>query len=121
MTAYPPDPQASFRLKPIRVARVSEISETTAAASVPAEARVNFHIGNPVQDKALSSAYLRMALGIDIHREDLPDTAPDALLEHLGWDQAHKPKLEFLIRTIREECALYAPGRLFSTEPALAG
>jgi len=108
MKAYPPDPQVSFRLKPIRVARVSEISETTAAATVPDEARVNFHIGNPVQDISLSSAYLRTALGIDIHREDLTDTAPDALLEHLGWDSTHKPKLEFLIRTIRKS-APYMP------------
>jgi hypothetical protein len=37
-----------FRLKPIRSARVSEISETTAAAPVAAEDRVNFHIGNPL-------------------------------------------------------------------------
>ncbi|MCK4897137.1 MAG: hypothetical protein KAS38_00050, partial [Anaerolineales bacterium] len=108
MTAYPSDPQASFRLKPIRVARVSEISETTAAATIPNEARVNFHIGNPVQDVSLSSAYLRTALGIDIHREDLPDTAPDALLEYLEWDPAHKPKLEFLIRTIQKS-APYMP------------
>ncbi|MBE9523914.1 MAG: pyridoxal phosphate-dependent aminotransferase [Chloroflexi bacterium] len=108
MTAYPSDPQVSFRLKPIRVARVSEISETTASATVPIEARVNFHIGNPVQDMSLSSAYLRTVLGIDIHREDLPDTAPDALLEYLEWDPTHKPKLEFLIRTIRKS-APYMP------------
>ena len=42
-----PDPLALFRLKQIRVARVSEISEATAAAPVPDEERVNFHIGNP--------------------------------------------------------------------------
>ena len=31
----PPDPLAFFRLRPIRAARVSEVSETTAAAPVP--------------------------------------------------------------------------------------
>ena len=72
MTDYSSDPQAAFRLKPIRVARVSEVSESTAAASIPEEERVNFHIGNPVQDVSLSSAYLRMVLGIDIHREKCP-------------------------------------------------
>jgi len=98
----PADPLNFFRLKQIRVARVSEISETTAAAPVPNEERVNFHIGNPLQDSKLSSAFLRIALGIDVHRQDLRDTAPDEVLEYLGWEPADKPKLEFLIRTIQK-------------------
>ncbi len=108
MTIYPPDPQASFRLKPIRVARVSEISESTAAAAIPDEERVNFHIGNPVQDGSLSSAYLRMVLGIDIHQEELSDTAPEMILEYLGWEATEKPKLDFLIRAIQKS-APYMP------------
>ena len=96
------DPLAFFRLKQIRVARVSEISEATAAAPVPAEERVNFHIGNPLQDVKLSSAFLRIALGIDVRRQDLADADADVLLEHLGWNAADKPKLEFLIRTIQK-------------------
>ena len=44
------DSLAFFHLKPIRAARVSEISEATAAAPVPDEERVNFHIGNPLQE-----------------------------------------------------------------------
>lgn len=97
-----PDPLTYFRLKPIRSARVSEISETTAAAPVAAEDRVNFHIGNPLQDQRLSSAFLRIALGLDVQRGDLRDDAPDGLLEALGWSKADKPKLEFLIRTIQK-------------------
>jgi len=108
IATYSSDPQAAFSLKPIRVARVSEISESTAAAVIPDEERVNFHIGNPVQDTSLSSAYLRMVLGIDIHREELSDTDPEAILDYLGWDKAEKPKLEFLIRTIRKS-APYMP------------
>ena len=108
MTEYPSDPRTAFRLKPIRVARVSEVSESTAAASIPEEERVNFHIGNPVQDVSLSSAYLRMALGIDIHREELSDTLPETILEFLGWDKSEKPKLDFLIRAIRKS-APYMP------------
>lgn len=98
----PAEPLAYFRLKQIRVARVSEISEATAAAPVPAEERVNFHIGNPLQDVQLSSAFLRIALGLDVRRQALADAAPEALLEHLGWDRADLPKLEFLIRTIQK-------------------
>src|SRR3972149_1595088 len=97
-----PEPLAFFRLKPIRAARVSEISETTAAAPVPNEERVNFHIGNPLQDSRLSSVFLRIALGIDIQQEGLRDTKPDAILEYLGWETSDKPKLELLIRTIQQ-------------------
>jgi aspartate/methionine/tyrosine aminotransferase len=95
------DPLTFFRLKPIRVARVSEISETTTTALVPIEEQVNFHIGNPLQDARLSSAFLRIALGIDVHQEGLHDTDPDAILEYLGWETSDKPMLEAIIRTIQ--------------------
>lgn len=104
----PTDPMALFRLKPIRAARVSEVSETTAAAPVPAEERINFHIGNPLQDPRLSSAFLRTALGIDIRQEELNDANPEAILEYLGWAAEDKPKLDFLIRVIQKS-APYAP------------
>src|SRR5512143_3195765 len=102
------DTLAYFRLKQIRAARVSEISEATAAAPVPPEERVNFHIGNPLQDPRLSSAFLRIALGIDVHREAIQDTDPDGILEYLGWEAADKPKLDFLIRTVRNSSP-YSP------------
>lgn len=102
------DPAALFRLKPIRAARVSEVSETTAASPVPPEERINFHIGNPLQEARLSSAFLRMALGLDIRQEELTDADPDAILDHLGWKDADRPKLEFLIRVIRKS-APYMP------------
>ncbi len=108
MAAYPSDPQSSLRLKSVRAARVSEISEITAAATVPEEQRVNFHIGNPVQDSRLSSAYLRIALGIDIRQENLSDTDLDAILEYLGWSKENQHKLEFLARIIRQS-APYMP------------
>ncbi len=96
------DPQSFFHLKPIRAARVSEISEATAAASVPNEQRVNFHIGNPLQDSRHSSAFLRIILGINVHQEGLGESEPDAILEHLGWELSDKPKLEFLIQLIQK-------------------
>ena len=54
-----------FRLRPARAAKVSEVSEATAAAPVPPEERVNFHIGNPVQDDRLVQAFFRIALGLE--------------------------------------------------------
>ena len=95
-----PDPLVYIRLKPIRAARVSEISETTAAAPVPNEERVNFHIGNPLQDPSLYSASLRITLGIDVQLEGLRHTEPETILDYLGWETFDKPKLEFIIQTI---------------------
>ena len=97
-----------FRLKPIRAARVSEISETTTAAPVPPEQRVNFHIGNPLQDARLSSAFLRIALGLDVHQEALRDSDPEALMETLGWGKPDRPKLDLIIRMIQKS-APYLP------------
>ncbi|RPJ02206.1 MAG: hypothetical protein EHM39_02255, partial [Chloroflexi bacterium] len=112
-----PDPMALFRLRPVRAARVSEVSETTAAAPVPPEDRINFHIGNPLQDPRLSSAFLRTALGIDIGQEELNDANPEALLEFLGWEAADKPKLEFLIRTIQKSAPYMPRGGYSSKAP----
>lgn len=112
---YLPDPMTVFRLKPIRAARVSEVSETTAAAPVPAEDRINFHIGNPLQDSRLSSAFLRTALGIDIRQEELNDGNPGAILEYLGWETADKPTLDFLIRVIQKS-APYSPRGGYSSK-----
>jgi aspartate/methionine/tyrosine aminotransferase len=109
------DPMALFRLKAVQAARVSEVSETTAAAPVPDEDRINFHIGNPLQDARLSSAFLRIALGLDIHQEESNDAEPEVLLDYLGWEETDKPKLEFLIRTVRNS-APYMPRGGYSTK-----
>ena len=102
------EPLSAFRLKPLRAARVSEISEATASSAVAPEERVNFHIGNPVQDERLASAYLRMAVGLDIRREDLSAENKEAILKTLGWDDKDTPKLEFLHRLIQKS-APYTP------------
>jgi aspartate/methionine/tyrosine aminotransferase len=115
--SYLLDPNALFRLKPIRAARVSEVSETTAAAPVPAEDRINFHIGNPLQDPRLSSAFLRVAIGIDIRQERLHDEGPDAILEYLGWEAADRPTLDFLIRAIRKSAPYMPRGGYSSKAP----
>ena len=111
------DPLDFFRLKPIRVARVSEVSETTAASQVPKEERIDFHIGNPLQDPRLSSAYLRIALGIDVHQEDLRDTDIDAILKHLEWNSSDKPKLEFILQVLKKSSPYMPRGGYLRTSP----
>ncbi|MBN2305475.1 MAG: pyridoxal phosphate-dependent aminotransferase [Anaerolineae bacterium] len=112
-----PDPMPLFRLKAMRAARVSEVSETTAAAPVPDEDRINFHIGNPLQDARLSSAFLRIALGLDIRQDELDDAEPETILDYLGWEEADRPKLEFLIRTIRKSAPYMPRGGYSSKKP----
>ena len=79
-----------FRLKPTRAARVSEISEATAASSTAPEDRVNFHIGNPVQEKRLSATYLRAILGLDLHDASITGEDADSILSALEWSDAER-------------------------------
>ncbi len=117
-----PDPSSLLRLKPIRPARVSEISETTAAASIPKEQRINFHIGHPIQDNRLLSLFLRIILGVDIRREDLTDSTPEAFLDLLNWSAEDRPALDFLIRLIRRSTPYLPRGGYLRTDPhALIG
>ncbi len=111
------DPLRFFGLKPIQAARVSEISETTAAASVPGEEQINFHIGNPLQDGRLSSTFMRIALGIDVNRQELQDSSVDVVLEYLGWDKREKPRLELLIQLIRNSIPYMPRGGYIRTNP----
>jgi len=48
-----------FKLKPIKVAKVSEISELVSSSSVKVKERVNFHIGNPVSSTSLNLKYTK--------------------------------------------------------------
>ncbi|KAF0153035.1 MAG: hypothetical protein FD143_475 [Ignavibacteria bacterium] len=97
-----------FAVKQVKAATVSEISEATASSPVPPEDRVNFHIGNPVQDVQLSSAYLRIVNRIDIAREELTDNDLDAFLKELGLEPEAKTELEFFLDLIKKS-APYTP------------
>ncbi len=64
-----------FKLKPLKAAKVSEISEATSAAPVKPEERVNFHIGHPIQDERLTLTFRQLVFGIEdpqpLHNEEL--------------------------------------------------
>jgi len=51
-----------FQFKPLLAAKVSEISEATAASATLAGERINFHIGNPLQDSQLQAQYIKLLL-----------------------------------------------------------
>jgi hypothetical protein len=106
-----------FRLKPIKAAKVSEISETTATSSAPAEERVNFHIGNPVQDIRLYSAYLRIMLGLEIEREELNEKTKDEIFTELGWDENDRPKIDFFVDLIKNSSPYLPRGGYLKENP----
>ncbi len=60
-----------FALKPLKAAKVSEISEATAMAPVPDKERVNFHIGHPIQDNRLTALFRQLVFQTD------PETVQD--------------------------------------------
>ena len=111
------DPVEYFKLKPIKAAKVSEVSEATSSSSVPEVEKVNFHIGNPVQDKRLSSAYLRMILGIDFQEEKYNEDNLDAIIEHLEWESNERTKLDFYINLINKSAPYMPRGGFKKGEP----
>jgi aspartate/methionine/tyrosine aminotransferase len=111
------DPMEYFKLKPVKAAKVSEVSEATASSSVPSEEKVNFHIGNPVQDKRLSSAYLRMILNIDIQKEEFNEDDLNAIIEYLEWHADEKNILEFFSKLINNSAPYMPRGGFKKGEP----
>src|SRR5512140_2886068 len=111
------DPSAPFTLAPTRAARVSEISEATAASATAPEDRVNFHIGNPVQDPRLSAALLRSVLGLDIRREELTLDRKQEILAALEWEESEAPVLDFLVRLIQKSSPYMPRGGYSRSSP----
>lgn len=95
-----------FELKPIKPGKISEISEATAASFVPPAERVNFHIGNPVQDEKLTLYYLRSVLKLQSNSEE--NFLPGSLLKELDWLPEHERRIKFL-HTLIKNSAPYSP------------
>ncbi|MBI2418103.1 MAG: pyridoxal phosphate-dependent aminotransferase [Ignavibacteriales bacterium] len=111
------DPSELFRFKPVKAAKVSEVSEATASSDIPVEERVNFHIGNPVQDPALSSAYLRMILGIPIENEILQESNTQGLMDALDWKVDEEKNLDLLKELIKKSAPYMPRGGYNSKAP----
>lgn len=111
------DPLEFFELKPLRAAKVSEISESTATSPVPPEDRVNFHIGNPVQDGQLYSAYLRLALGIAVEDEQFGIENLDKIADHLGLAAEDLTKLSFIAELVKDSAPYSPRGGFLKSKP----
>lgn len=92
-------PFSFFRIKPAKSAKISEISEATATSPVNEEDRVNFHIGNPVQDDELVNIYFKLVTGYTIAQLNS---------EEFFTEEMSKEKFLFLLSSIKK-AAPYLP------------
>jgi len=106
-----------FSLRPAKGAVVSEISEATAAAPVPPEQRVNFHIGNPVEDARLVELYARICLGLEPRNAVGEEDLAEVLRRELGWSETERPAIEFLLAAIRRSGPYLPRGGFHKNKP----
>jgi len=115
MASSTSDPMDYFQIKPLKAAKVSDISETTANASVEAGEKVNFHIGNPVFDDRLLSRYLACITGIANIHSPVADSELQSLIETSPWEPAQISDIQFLDNVIRQSVQ-YAPRGGYSSK-----
>ena len=96
-----------FTLNSIKPGKVSEISEATAASSVPSQERVNFHIGHPVQSENLVRYYLRLVLNAYTTENDEENFNIDSIKNEFDWDE-NIGRIDFLYNLIKIS-APYSP------------
>ena len=96
-----------LNLRPLKAAKVSEISEATSTAGVSREDQIHFHIGNPVEDKRLNELYFRL-----IHNENLQQDNGE-LPENLENQTALRKK--FLMDAV-VQCTSYMPRGGYNTK-----
>ena len=97
-----------FSFHALQPAKVSEISEATASSPVSSEERVNFHIGNPVQDVRLIQLYFSLATKLNLSLEQIKSEEFITNIDEAGWDVQNKTWLEIIYRSI-ENIVPYAP------------
>lgn len=111
------NPLDRFKLLPIKSAKVSEISEATVSAKIPSSNKVNFHIGNPVQDERLIDFYFNLISDIEDSNKKINNDSNDKfpLIETNSDSNYHHSA--FLKHCIRK-CSPYMPrGGYTSSNP----
>lgn len=103
-----------FAMSPAQAAKVSEISEKTASSSVSPEDRINFHIGNPVQDKRLLDYFFSAVAGANPLKNEFINPLTLEQNEELSSLSAGNLKLLF---NIIKNSAPYMPRGGYAKNP----
>ncbi len=90
--------QTLFRLRPLKEAKVSEISENTAASPISLDERINFHIGHPVQDERLDQAYQSLLFRSAFTIKENAISVTQQLIADGLWDENQTDEIEILRR-----------------------
>ncbi len=102
-----------FKLSALKSARVSDISEATASSSVSENERVNFHIGNPIQDERLYKLYLQTISDLPFYsKEDFETT-----LSSIEIEERKKTQLRFFFEAIKNASPYMPRGGYNSKNP----
>ena len=106
-----------FKLHPMKAAKISEISEATAASAIKLEDRVNFHIGNPIQDAELLALYRQLVLGFEIEAEQLNEFKTKQLLLDNGWHETQLEQVTLLCQAIEHAVPYLPQGGFLRSQP----
>jgi aspartate/methionine/tyrosine aminotransferase len=112
------DPLSLFQLRPLKTAKISEISEATASSNTLPEERVNFHIGNPVQDERLFSMYVRMVLGSDETSDCADSTSGEGVGDETHEDLTDAKNIRFLKTLVRKSAPYMPRGGFLRSNPS---
>ena len=97
-----------FQLKPFKAAKVSEISEATAAAPVSEAERINFHIGHPIQDERLTALFRQLVFQATDGGEVASAQSFERYLKNREVGDSLAPLVRFVYDVI-PSCNPYAP------------
>jgi hypothetical protein len=97
-----------FKFKPLKVAKVSEISEATLLSDLAPSERINFHIGNPVQDVRLSELYFNLVTNFESCSDNNQNSGFEDILSNLSEENDLKDYYSFIKNCINK-CSPYMP------------
>jgi len=107
-----------YRLRSLKAAKVSEISETTAASAVPAEERVNFHIGHPVQEPELITHYQELVTGLPVTHPEPTQDQLQKLIAESPWEESETSAVRMVLQAVRKSVPYLPRGGFSSRNPS---
>ncbi len=109
-----------FKLKPQKLAKIAEISEATALSQIPQKDKVNFHIGNPIQENPLEELFFKLISDFNFDYKTLE--SPDFIDQYHDFEieKTDLIKLKFLFETVKKSSPYMPQGGFTHANPNFA-